>query len=82
MAQLVINVGDPQPVECPSCKNKYGYQFSDHIKLHYTSCFTEEGKEDGGVYSDGYRTINHAATAYCANCTTKLPFKLKRVKKF
>lgn len=74
---LVIKINEEQPLPCPKCKEKFGYQYSDTFRMHYTSFHDAEGKYEGGEYSDG-NCLNRAVTVYCTNCCTKLPFKLKR----
>lgn len=73
-----IKINDPQPIDCPNCKSKEGYQYSDYMSVHYTSHHSSEGKYESGAYSDGCKMINQAKNAYCTNCGKKLPFKLIR----
>jgi hypothetical protein len=74
-----IKTGDPQPIDCLNCKGKYGYQYADFMKIHYTTHYDEEGKHTGGQYSECSRMINKGVTAYCCNCGERLNFKLTRV---
>lgn len=76
--KIIIEVGDPQPIDCSKCNRKHGYQFSDLMKIHYTTIFEENGDHWGGCYSEGGSMLNEGVTPYCANCGTKLSFKLKR----
>jgi DNA-directed RNA polymerase subunit N (RpoN/RPB10) len=80
MKQPVINIGDPQPLKCRSCNSKQGYQYSDHLKLHYTTTHESCGKHYGGFYSEYSQVLNEGKTPYCMNCGSKLDFKIKRVK--
>lgn len=75
-----IERGDPQPLDCPKCGEKCGYQVTDTISIGYTDFFLPEGEVDGGAYSDYQRTINEGKRAYCRNCCTTLPFKIKPYK--
>lgn len=75
---LYINVNDPQPLPCPKCKEKEGYQYSDYISLHYTTYHAPNGKHEGGFYSESPKMINQAKEAYCSNCGKKLPFRVNR----
>lgn len=75
---IVIEINEPQPLPCPKCKTKEGYQYSDYMSVHYTSHHSVDGKYEGGTYSDGCKMLNHGKSAYCLNCGTKLPFKLNR----
>jgi hypothetical protein len=75
---IEIKVNDPQPLPCPKCNAKEGYQYSDYISVHYTSHHSVDGKYEGGSYSSLCKMHNRAKSAYCLNCGTKLPFKLKR----
>lgn len=79
MKKLIrINIGDPQPVDCPRCKDKFGYQYTDNIKTQYTCHHEPDGSHYGGEFSD-YQPITKAATEiYCLNCGTKLAAKLIR----
>lgn len=74
---ISIKLNEPQPAECPKCKSYEGYQYSDYMKVHYTSQHDAEGKYEGGEYSHG-RIINEAVSTFCCNCGTRLPFKLVR----
>lgn len=74
----VIKLNDPQPLPCPACKGSFGYQYSDLFRMHYTSFHDAYGNYDGGEYSDG-ACLNRATKAYCRQCGTKLPFKIKRI---
>lgn len=76
---VTIKVNDPQPVDCPECKSKEGYQYSDFMQMRYTSIHNADGKYEMGGYSDYSKTLNKAKTAYCCTCGTKLPFKLERL---
>lgn len=75
----VIELNQPQPHDCPKCKEKFGYQYSDLFRMHYTSFHDETGKYYGGEYSSGVQ-LNKAVSCFCTNCETRLPFKLKRTK--
>lgn len=74
----VIKICDPQPVACSKCDGFYGYQYSDHMKVHYTSQHSRDGKYEGGSYTDSVNILNRGSTPYCANCGTKLRFKIIR----
>ena len=74
----IIKIGEEQPLECDNCESKEGYQYSDFMKLHYTTFHDKEGKHEGGAYSEGGTIINKGITPYCCNCGTKLNFKLMR----
>jgi DNA-directed RNA polymerase subunit RPC12/RpoP len=75
--KIEISHGDPQPIDCPKCEDKGGYQVSDTIAIAYTDFFCADGTRDGGAYSDYQRIINEGRTAYCRNCGSKLGFKIK-----
>ncbi len=74
---LIIKVNDPQPVGCPTCKSKEGYQYSDLLRLTYTSFHNENGQYEGGQYADFTRVLNKGKSCFCRNCGTRLPFKLE-----
>jgi hypothetical protein len=74
---LTIKLNDPQPLDCPQCKSKYGYQYSDLFRMSYTSYHDENGKYDGGTYNDGV-CLNRGVSTFCLNCGTRLPFRLDR----
>ena len=73
-----IFIGEKQPVECSNCESKEGYQYSDFMKLHYTTFHDKEGKHDGGTYSESSVILNKGITPYCLNCGERLKFKLIR----
>lgn len=73
----VINLKDPQPLDCPKCKSKEGYQYSNLHRMSYTSFHSPTGEYEGGEYSDGV-CLNYGSTCYCCNCGTKLPFKINK----
>jgi hypothetical protein len=73
-----IFIGEKQPVECDNCKSKEGYEYSDFMKLHYTTFHDKEGKHDGGHYSESGTILNKGITPYCLNCGERLKFKLIR----
>lgn len=75
---IKIKMNEPQPLDCPRCKTKHGYQYSDTFRMQYTSFHNADGKYDGGEYSDG-TCLNRAVSTFCCNCGTRLPFKLERV---
>jgi hypothetical protein len=74
---ITIKLNEPQPLDCPNCKSKEGYQYSDLFRMHYTSFHNADGQYEGGQYNDGMR-LNRAVTCYCVNCGERLPFKLDR----
>jgi len=80
MKKQQIRIGDPQPLDCPTCNTKHGYCFADYISLHYSSFYKPDGSEDGGAYSDSVKTINKGVTATCVECHSILPFKINRSK--
>ena len=73
-----IFIGEKQPVECDNCQSKEGYQYSDFMKLHYTTFHDKKGKHDGGSYSESAIILNKGITPYCLNCGERLKFKLIR----
>lgn len=72
-----IKINEPQPIDCPRCKTKEGYQYLDTFRMAYVSSHEADGKYEMGHYTDG-RCLNRGITAYCTNCNERLPFKLKR----
>jgi hypothetical protein len=70
---IEIKINEPQPVDCPQCKAKYGYQYSDYISVHFTSFHEASGEYEGAQYSDYHKTLNKGKSAYCLNCRHKLP---------
>lgn len=77
MSVLIIKLKDPQPLDCPRCKFKHGYQYSDLFRMSYTSFHDAGGMYEGGQYNDGL-CLNRGVLLYCTNCGEKLPFKLDR----
>lgn len=73
-----IKVGEPQPVDCKTCKGKEGYQYNDCLQVYYSSNHNQEGNLLYANYSDSSKTINRSVTPYCINCGEKLNFKLIR----
>jgi hypothetical protein len=73
-----INLGEPQPKPCPECKNTYGYQVSDNIRLSYTYFYDGEGASDGGKYSDYVQTSKVGKRAYCRDCGADLKLLIER----
>lgn len=78
LKMIQIKIGEQQPIECEICNFKYGYQYSDFMKVHYTVFHDSEGKHEGGAYSEGCTMLNKGITPYCTNCGHKLKFKLIR----
>lgn len=76
--KLTIKEGHAQPMDCPRCKEKFGYATSDLIKTHYTTYRNADGSFDSGQYSDYQPTIHKGKTAVCCNCNEKLPFWVER----
>ncbi|KKN63242.1 hypothetical protein LCGC14_0503600 [marine sediment metagenome] len=74
----IIELGDPQPMDCPSCGDKMGYKHSDYMKVHYETFYNSDGSEGGGSYSDFIRILNLGVIAICCECNARLPFKLNR----
>lgn len=74
---LVIKLKDPQPLDCPRCKSKEGYQYSDLFRMSYSSFHLPNGEYEGGEYNTGM-CLNRGVKLYCCNCGSKLPFKLDR----
>jgi len=77
---ITIHLGEKQPVPCEKC-GFMGYAISDHIKTHYTTTFKNNGDFDSGFYSDYQPYINKAKTPHCAECGSKLGFKVDRTRK-
>lgn len=73
-----IELGQPQPLPCPVCKVKRGYQVSDLMRTHYTILYNPDGSQEEGMYSDYQPIIHYGKTARCIECHTRLPFKFKR----
>ena len=74
---IIIKLNEPQPLNCPKCKSKMGYQYSDLFRMSYSSFHNTSGKYEGGEYNTGV-CLNRGVMVYCANCRAKLPFKLNR----
>lgn len=74
---IIIKMTEPQPLDCPKCQAKEGYQYSDLFRMSYTSVHNAQGKYEGGEYSDGV-CLNRGISCFCANCGNRLPFKLDR----
>ena len=75
---IEITMGEPQPVECSVCASKKGYQISDRVKKYYTTVINNEGFFVRGFYGESEEVITLYKTPYCANCGSKLKFKVKR----
>lgn len=75
--QVTIRINDPQPLPCPKCNRREGYQYFDSYRMGYTAFHKANGENEGGQYNDG-ALLNKAKTVYCCNCGEKLPFKLER----
>ena len=69
---------EEQPLDCPKCKEKKGYQFSDFILTHYSLGYLPDGECERSWYSDDQKILNAGKTAYCFNCGSRLPFKINR----
>jgi len=76
MAQVKIKRGDPQPVDCPECGTKQGYQVSIKMVTDFVDFYFHDGTSEGGAYGDYQRVIYESTSAHCMNCITKLPFKI------
>ncbi len=74
---IFINAGDKQPLDCPKCKEKYGYQISNRIQKYVDIMYTEEGEHNGCVYSGFEKILYTIKRPYCCNCRTTLSFKVK-----
>lgn len=74
---ISIKLNEPQPLDCPRCKEKFGYMYNDMFRMSYTSIHREDGKYEMGQYNDG-KCLNRGVSAFCSNCGTRLPFKLNR----
>lgn len=74
---ITIKIGDPQPLDCPNCKSKEGYQQATLFRMHYTAFYNADGTYEGGQYNDG-KQLHKGTTLYCLNCNTKLNFKIKK----
>jgi len=73
---ITIKLTDPQPLDCPKCKSKEGYKYSDLFRMSYTSFHGSDGKYEGGECNTGM-CLNRGFRLYCCNCGTKLPFRLE-----
>jgi ssDNA-binding Zn-finger/Zn-ribbon topoisomerase 1 len=71
--KTTISPGDPQPIDCPNCEDKHGYQITNYIKIHYTDVYNEDGTVNSGFYGEAGKVIWSGKTAQCVNCGTKLP---------
>lgn len=78
MAYPKIKINEPQPVPCEDCGFE-GYQYSDRLKVWYTTHHDSDGKHISGTYSDSATTVTKGITPYCLNCSKKLKFKLIRL---
>ena len=78
MAQIIIKAGEPQPLDCEHCEDKFGYQVSDYLKTHYHTQYEESGKHCGAFYSDYQPLIHKGTSAYCINCASKLKFRIAK----
>jgi hypothetical protein len=74
---VTIKLNEPQPLDCPECKSKEGYQYSDLYRMSYTSQHNSYGEYEGGQYNDGVN-LNRGVSTFCCNCGARLPFKLDR----
>ena len=74
---IEIEVGDPQPLDCPRCKAKHGYQVSQRIQKYVDLIYTADGKYDGAAYSDFEKVRYVSKRPACANCIATLPFKVR-----
>jgi hypothetical protein len=68
---IKIKVGEKQPVKCQKCNDFLGYEYHDTYRV---SIHTElkEGEPALGTWE------RKSSEAYCAECGSLLPFKLKR----
>lgn len=78
MKYVKINVGDPQPIDCHNCKAKHGYQITDNIRTQYTCFYDENGKDEGGDFSEYQPITRKGTTVFCANCHKKMNIKVIR----
>lgn len=78
MGKIVINIGDAQPLNCPNCKSKEGYQIATLQSQRYIDIYDANGAQEGGFYSDYSKVIHSSKTAYCVNCGEILHFWVKR----
>lgn len=76
MSQVLINRGDPQPIECTKCEDFHGYRVSDNLLVDYYTSYNADGSFELGGYGDYQRTKNKGVTCYCANCCERLKFKV------
>jgi DNA-directed RNA polymerase subunit RPC12/RpoP len=74
---LSIKEGNYQPLDCPKCKSKMGYQVTKKIISYIDNIFDLDGKYISESASEHYKIIKHYKRAHCSNCGTKLPFTIK-----
>jgi len=75
---IMIKIGDKQPLDCPKCKDKFGYTTSDYMKTHYYDFYNDDGSKIGGDYSEWQPIIHKSKKVICGNCGSKLPFYVDR----
>jgi hypothetical protein len=78
MSAIKIKLGEPQPMPCHECGEKYGYQITENIKTTYSTFYDSDGEHTGGDYGGTMKRISGGIIAYCMNCNTKLPFTIQR----
>jgi len=74
---IEIKAGSPQPLDCPKCKDKHGYQICQRIQKYVDLIYTADGEDDGCVYSGSEKVLHVLQVPACANCITRLPFKIR-----
>jgi len=74
---IEIKAGTPQPLDCPNCKGKFGYQIPQRIQKYVDLIYTKEGEDDGCVYGEHEKILSTHKRPACANCVKTLPFKVR-----
>jgi len=74
---IEIKLGTPQPIDCPKCKDKYGYKVVQRVQKYLDTIYDADGNDNGCVYSEHEKVLVQLKTIVCANCNTKLPFKCR-----
>lgn len=76
MAKTEIKEGDPQPLDCPVCKSKRGYQVSQLFHIYSDTVYDKNGIYSCVIDAEYRKPIRTLKETCCANCRSKLPFKI------
>jgi hypothetical protein len=73
---IVIEIGTPQPVDCPNCKCKNGYRIIQLVQLYSFNCFDKDGNYFTEINSESRKVIRQLKKVCCHECLVILPFRV------